>query len=84
VGSVHDDRMRPITGDTGMDYPHAGLAGAFFRGAAGGAHMLGVSTSAQAVRMDSGLLSPNHNGTETAPLHMNLTPAIYLGVVTPR
>ena len=84
IGVMKNDTIRPITGSmTGIrigGYSEPTPSGASVAlgymgyGLAGGPNnMLGTS-------FNSGNLGANFNGTESAPLAVNMTPAIYLGV----
>ena len=87
VGSVTDDRMRPIVGSlsnspgTGLTSTSgAGVSGAFSLGPATSGMTSSGGTNGAWALFNSALLSPNHNGTETAGLHVLMTPAVFLGV----
>jgi len=92
VGRQVPDTMLPITGTTSGP-AGAGGGTALFGTATGALSQSsgsdletfaggGNTQNRRVLTLNSGNLSPNHNGTETAGLHVLLTPAIYLG--TPR
>jgi hypothetical protein len=86
VGSVRDDTMRPVIGS----FPTIWMLGAatdftgpFRLGARMGSHNIaptGGSGSSYIYSFDSSRNGSPHSGTETAPIHVNLTPAVFLGV----
>lgn len=81
AGQVGDDTMRPITGFTGVSstkyYP---AEGAFYKDANTSFTGWGAGGKDKHLAFNSALLGVNYAGTETSPLHMELTPIIYLGV----
>jgi len=81
VGRTVDDTMRPITGTThGTPAQGGSLSGAITSTIISGGAGSGTALLLHQYTLNSGRLSPNHNGTETAGLHVCLTPAIFLGV----
>lgn len=85
VGSVQEDAMRPITGRIGILSRQSGAilepSGAFIREEVLRAGTLGTAAdSIHGVGFDSALLGANYSGSETAPIHIGMTPVIYLGV----
>ena len=87
VGSIRDDTMRPITGSMTISSnigvtPVAQVTGAFEVGAAiaNSVNIQSVAGASNRMNFNPARLGPNFSGTETVPNHVNLTPAIYLGV----
>lgn len=81
VGSRQDDTMRTINGTASV--PRAGMSGAtgaLKTSGAGGRYTTGETSGSSVLTLNTALLGANFSGTETTPLNIGMTPAIFLGV----
>jgi hypothetical protein len=84
-GAISLDTMRRITGVLSCAYGYffntGDTSGAFSVDTLGlGINQFREGTCAAVARLDSGRLGSSYNGSETTPLHIGMTPAIFLGV----
>jgi hypothetical protein len=83
VGSIEIDTMLPITGSA-HQVRNQGIvdnaSGAFSLGTRATGMNPDTAWGGHHLNLNSGLLGPRYSGTETAPIHVNVTPAVFLGV----
>lgn len=87
VGEANIDTIRPVTGsftaslDAGTSLASALTSGAFRLGEKYDVRPGGfIAGSSHSIDIDSSQLGEHYSGVETAPMHRNGTPVIYLGV----